>query len=173
MRRCIGSRSCGGIRTEVDERQAFDSRRVRPAVACASPWTAACTAPFAVRIEVRVADKDTIPGARRRKKARGAPDAALARAPGVEYRYTLAVVQPSEARGIFQIADELGAVVRYLLLVNDTPHHRYRAYLGLGSSDCFDLPLRLAARGIHIERGEQTSDQSSPPPENVTVLRRR
>ncbi len=121
--------------------------------------------------EVRVADP--IPGSGRSgKKPRRDPDAALASAPGVRYRYTLTLAQPGDARGIFQIADELGALVRYLVLVQEGAHHRYRAYLGLGSADCFDLPLRLAARGIAIERGEQIAHEAASTARNVTVLRR-
>jgi hypothetical protein len=85
------------------------------------------------------------------------PDAALARAPGVEYRYTLTLSNPNDARGIFQLVAEMGTAVRYLLLVQDGARQQYRAYLGLGSADLFDLPLRMAARGIQIERGEQIS----------------
>jgi hypothetical protein len=89
------------------------------------------------------------------------PDAALARAPGVEYRYTLTLSNPDDAHGIFRIAGEVGTVVRYLLLVQDGAAHRYRAYLGLGSAELFDLPLRLAACGVQIERGEQVT--AAPP----------
>jgi hypothetical protein len=92
------------------------------------------------------------------RKARPEPDASLARASGVRYRYTLSLSDPSEARGIFQIAAELGTTVRYLLIVHQA-EQSYRAYLGLASADLFDLPLRLAARGIQIEHGEQTSNE--------------
>jgi hypothetical protein len=79
--------------------------------------------------------------------------------------------EPGDAHGIFKIADELGAVVRYLLLVREGAQRRYRAYLGLGSSDCFDLPVRLAARGIQIERGEQLSNEpAARPGGTVTAL---
>ncbi len=118
---------------------------------------------------------DPIQGTRRcGKKSSVDPDAALARVPGVQYRYTMTLREPGDAHGIFKIADELGAIVRYLVLVRDGAQHRYRAYLGLGSSDCFDLPLRLAARGIQVERGEQiTNEPAARPARAVTVLHRR
>jgi hypothetical protein len=97
------------------------------------------------------------------KRSRSDPDASLSRAPGVQYRYSLSLSSPSDARGIFQLVDELGAAVRYLVLVQDGAPKRYRAYLGLGSSDLFDLPLRLAARGIHIDHGEQMSNGPGAP----------
>ena len=106
------------------------------------------------------------------KRARFEPDAALARAPGVQYRYTLSLADPADARGIFQVVHELGAAVCYLLLVRQVAERRYRAYLGLGS-ECFDLPLRLAARGIQLERGEQVTSPSRTVGEKLAVLRLR
>lgn len=108
------------------------------------------------------------------RRSRAEPDAALARAPGVEYRYALTLSNPGDARGIFQLVAELGAAVRYLLIVQDGVEGRYRGYLGLDSSDIYELPLRMAARGIQIERGEQVKPE--PPPGHVvgiTSVRRR
>jgi hypothetical protein len=92
------------------------------------------------------------------RKGRPAPDASLARAPWVQYRYALTLSDPHDARGIFPIVSELGAAVRYLIIVADGEQQRYRAYLGLSTPDLFDLPLRLAARGIQIDHGEQISN---------------
>lgn len=101
------------------------------------------------------------------------PDAALARGPGVEYRYTLTLSNPNDARGIFQLASEMGTAVRYLLLVQEGEHGQYRAYLGLGSADLYDLPLRLAARGIQIERGEQITAEPAGEVVGLASARRR
>jgi hypothetical protein len=75
----------------------------------------------------------------------------------VQYRYALTLSDPHDARGIFPVVAELGAAVRYLIIVADGEAQRYRAYLGLSTPDLFDLPLRLAARGIQIDHGEQVS----------------
>lgn len=104
------------------------------------------------------------------RRVRSEPDAALARAPGVEYRYALTLSNPNDALGIFQLVAEMGTAVRYLLLVQDGARQRYRAYLGLGSADLFDLPLRMAARGLQLERGEQIKAKADPPSGEVVGL---
>jgi hypothetical protein len=87
------------------------------------------------------------------------PDAFLARSPEVQYRYKLLLTDPRDAGDIFQFLEELRVSLCYMLVVPSLSRQQYRTYIGLGSTDLQDLPLRMAARGIQIERGEAMSNQ--------------
>ena len=94
----------------------------------------------------------------RRQEDVGEPDAVLARGSGVAYRYTLFLRDPEEAGTILRILADVAIPLLYLLLLPRGSGSEYRAYIGLASSDVLDLPIRLASRGIMIERGEEMGD---------------
>ncbi len=84
-------------------------------------------------------------------------DALLASAPGVKYRYALSLDHPRDVSRILQVLEELDGHLSYMLLVHHGAPRRYRAYIGLGSADLFDFPVRMAAHGIRLEGGEEVS----------------
>jgi hypothetical protein len=93
-----------------------------------------------------------------RQEDGGEPDAVFARGSGVAYRYTLCLRDPEEAGTILRILADVSIPLLYLLLLPRGPRSEYRAYIGLGSPDVLDLPIRFASRGILIERGEEMGD---------------
>jgi hypothetical protein len=106
---------------------------------------------------------NTSPAKKKTQERHSDPDVFLARAPGVQYRYKLLLADPKDASDIFQLLDELRVALCYMLVVPGSSQRQYRTYIGLASSDLQDLPLRMAARGIQIERGEEMSNQRRTP----------
>lgn len=90
------------------------------------------------------------------RKKHAEPDDALAVLDGVSYRYSLSLADAEAAGHLLRLVEEAAIPLRYLLLVPGGADGGYGAFLGLGSPDVHDLPLRLAAIGIQIERGEET-----------------
>jgi hypothetical protein len=82
-------------------------------------------------------------------------DAGLARSPGLQYRYTVLLAEPKQAGELFQILEDLRIPLCYILVIPGHLPRNYRAHIGLASAEVFDFPLRMAARGIRIQRGEQ------------------
>lgn len=71
------------------------------------------------------------------------------------YRYSLLLRDAEGAGDILRILKEISVPLRYLLLVPARIGGAYRVYLGLGSPDVLDLPVRLTACGIEVQRGEK------------------
>ena len=94
-------------------------------------------------------------------KDQGAPDQFLLKGGGVCYRYVLLLGDTEEIDDIFHILEELSLVYRYFLLVPAAGKKAYRIYLGLASVDVFDFPLRMAALGVHVERGESIGGRTA------------
>ncbi len=95
--------------------------------------------------------KARIPASRERQE----PDAALSHVEGVAYRYVLRLPVPEDAGTVLRFLAEVSIPLRYLLLLPSDAQRGHRAYLGLGSQDVVDLPMRFASQGIRIERGEE------------------
>lgn len=79
----------------------------------------------------------------------------------MRYRYTFLLSSARQVGDVARILEEVCGGMRYLLLAQDGAPGKYRAYLGLASADIYELPLRLAAEGIHIEQGEATGGAGS------------
>ena len=89
--------------------------------------------------------------------ARSGPDALLCGAGGVAYRYSLLLPEPETAGDVLRLLGELCMPLKYFLLVPGKGAEGYQAYLGLGSPEVEDIPVRLAAVGARIRRGEKVS----------------
>ena len=89
-------------------------------------------------------------GARRRE-----PDHALTRRRGVAYRYVLQLRDAKAAEALLAVLSDAAIPLRYLLLLESPSSASHAAYVGLGSAEVADLPIRLASRGIRVERGEE------------------
>jgi len=87
--------------------------------------------------------------------ARREPDDALARRPGIAYRLALRLRDPADVAGIQAILSEAAISLGYLLLLPSQAGEPHAAYVGLGTAEVADLAIRLAARGILVERGEE------------------
>jgi hypothetical protein len=88
--------------------------------------------------------------------ARREPDHSLARRPDVMYRLALRLRDPADAAGILTVLSESAISLGYLLLLtSSSAGERHAAYVGLGTAEVADLAIRLAARGILVERGEE------------------
>lgn len=83
------------------------------------------------------------------------PDHALTRRRGVAYRYVLGLREPQDAAAVLALLSEAAIPLRYLLLLPSDSSVLHAAYVGLGSAAVADLPIRLACRGIRVERGEE------------------
>lgn len=93
------------------------------------------------------------PGPRRRP-----PDAALARAPGVQYRCVLRLQRVEDAAALLRVLSDLAIPLSYLVVVPSEAREGHAAYVGLGCSHVADLSIRLASQGIRVERGEEWGD---------------
>ena len=87
--------------------------------------------------------------------ARREPDDALARRPGIAYRLALRLRDPADVAGIQAILSEAAISLGYLLLLPSSSGAPHAAYVGLGTAEVADLAIRLAARGVLVERGEE------------------
>lgn len=88
------------------------------------------------------------------------PDRFLAASQGVAYRYRLAFSDAGAASDILRVVREFALPMEYLLLVPAGQEGVFRAYLGLRSAEVADLPLRLAALGVRVDRGEEVVKRS-------------
>ena len=93
--------------------------------------------------------------------ARREPDDALARLPGVAYRFALRLRDPADAAGILAVLSEAAISLGYLLLLPSTAGEPHAAYVGLETAEVADLAIRLATRGILVERGEELDHGSA------------
>jgi hypothetical protein len=99
-----------------------------------------------------------------RARARGRrrePDDALTRRGGVAYRYVLRLREAHDAAAILALLSDLALPLRYLLLLPSGSQEQHAAYVGLGTPEVADLPIRLASRGVRVERGEELGSGSA------------
>ena len=102
--------------------------------------------------------RSAVAGARARRGAgagRREPDHALTRRRGVAYRYVLGLRDAQDAAALLALLSDAAIPLRYLLLLPSDSAVPTAAYVGLGSAAVADLPIRLASRGIRVERGEE------------------
>jgi hypothetical protein len=83
------------------------------------------------------------------------PDEALTRRGGVAYRYVLRLREPHDASTVLAVLSDAAIPLKYLLLLPSDSEDWHAAYVGLASVGVADLPIRLASRGIRVERGEE------------------
>lgn len=83
------------------------------------------------------------------------PDHALTRRRGVAYRYVLGLRDAQDAAALLAVLADAAIPLRYLLLLPSDSAVPHAAYVGLGTAAVADLPIRLASRGIRVERGEE------------------
>ena len=83
------------------------------------------------------------------------PDHALSRRPGVAYRLALRLRDPADVAAIQAVLAESTISLGYLLLLPSSSGAPHAAYVGLGTAEVADLAIRLAARGVLVERGEE------------------
>lgn len=86
------------------------------------------------------------------------PDDFLFRRKGISYRYVLLLRGMEEIGGIFRVLDELGLSMKYFLMLPGSTGSTFIIYLGLDSAEVQDFPLRMAALGIQVERGESIGE---------------
>lgn len=94
---------------------------------------------------------------------RRAPDHALSRRRGVAYRLVLRLREESDAAALLAVVADVAIPLRYLLLLPSGSSDPHAAFVGLGSAEVADLPIRLASRGIRVERGEERGPPSMRP----------
>jgi hypothetical protein len=92
--------------------------------------------------------------------SRREPDHALARRRGVAYRYVLGLRDAQDTAALLAVLSDAAIPLRYLLLLPSDSAVPHAAYVGLGSAPVADLPIRLASRGIRVERGEERGPRS-------------
>jgi hypothetical protein len=91
----------------------------------------------------------------RSRATRREPDDVLTRRAGVAYRYVLRLRDPNDAATVLAVLSDAAIPLSYLLLLPSGSEDWHAAYVGLGSAAVADLPVRLASRGIRVERGEE------------------
>lgn len=89
------------------------------------------------------------------RRERRDPDHDLARRGRVANRYVLRLREPRDSGIVLRVLTELSIPLRYLLLLPSGSSDTFVAYVGLGTHDVADLPIRFASQGIHVERGEE------------------
>jgi hypothetical protein len=96
------------------------------------------------------------------RAGRREPDHALVRRRDVAYRFVLGLRDARGAAALLDLLSEAAIPLRYLLLLPSDSAVPHTAYVGLGSTAVADLPIRLASRGIRVERGEECGPGPGP-----------
>ena len=97
-------------------------------------------------------------GDRQGRPGRREPDAGLAHLPDVASRYVLHLRDRGDPATVLRVLDELAIPLGYLLLLPSGAAGLLVGYVGLGTHDVADLPIRFASQGLHLERGEELLD---------------